>query len=202
MTEKELQIFEKYLPKNAVNYCAALWDFHKFNFKITKPRNSKLGDYCYTRQKGHSITVNSNLNPYSFLITYLHEIAHLLVQKEYSRRRAPHGKEWKLSFKTLLVPVMHTEVFPPDVLNALIIYSKNPTAATGSHHLLSTTLSQYDPQPDGFSQLNGLHENELFQLNGRIFYKGPLRRTRFYCKEVSSGKHYVILGRALVQKIG
>lgn len=201
MTEKEVQIFEKYLPQQAVQYCVRLWNQHQFHFKITKPRNSKLGDYCYSRQGGHAITVNSNLNKYSFLVTYLHEVAHLVVQKNHIRRRLPHGKEWKEAFRQLLNPVMDLAVFPDDVLVALKIYFKNPTASTGSHSVLSNALRKYDPQPEGFAQLTHLNENEVFELNGRLFTKGPLRRTRYFCKEITSGKHYVILGRALVQKI-
>jgi SprT protein len=201
MTEKELQIFEKYLPKEAVLYCAKLWNEHNFNFKITKPRQSKLGDYCYSRANGHAITVNSNLNKYSFLVTYLHEVAHLLVQKSSLRRKLPHGKEWKNSFRDLLEPVMIDTIFPADVLYALRIYAKNPTASTGTHSLLALSLHKYDMPKEGFTSLNILNENEKFKLNGRIFSKGSLRRTRYFCKEIISGKNYVILGRALVQKI-
>jgi SprT protein len=202
MTEKELQIFEKYLPAQSIQYCASLWNHHQFNFKITKPRNSKLGDYCYSRANGHAITVNSNLNKYSFLVTYLHEVAHLMVQKNYIRRKQPHGKEWKDAFRKLLDPVMIEQIFPLDILKALRIYHINPAASTGSHNILSQALREYDKPVEGLNQLNYLKENEVFQLNGRLFSKGPLRRTRFFCKEITSGKNYVILGRALVQKIG
>lgn len=202
MTEKDLQIFQKYLPAQAVNFCTNLWEYHKFDFKITKPRNSKLGDYCFSRAKGHAITVNSNLNKYSFLVTYLHEVAHLVVQKSFLRKRLPHGKEWKDAFRKLLDSVMNKDVFPEDVLKALLVYYKNPSASTGSHNILSQALRAYDLQPEGMAQLNYLKENEVFQLNGRLFSKGPLRRTRYFCKEIKSGKNYVILGRALVQKIG
>jgi SprT protein len=202
MTEKELQIFEKYLPLSAVKYCANLWEYHKFDFKITKPRNSKLGDYSYSLSKGHAITVNSNLNKYSFLVTYLHEVAHLIVQKSHIRKRLPHGKEWKEAFRKLLDPVIANEVFPSDVQKAIKIYYLNPTASTGSHSILSQALRNYDATTEGMAQLNYLKENEMFQLNGRLFSKGPLRRTRYFCKEIASGKNYIILGRALVQKIG
>jgi SprT protein len=201
MTEKELQIFNKYIPLPAVTYCAELWVSHKFHLKITKPRNSKLGDYCYHPAKGHAISVNANLNQYSFLITYLHEVAHLKVQKANFKKKLPHGKEWKDAFRKLLEPVMLENIFPSDVLIALQHYHKNPTASTGSHSLLANTLSNYDIPKDGATILNSLHHNELFELNGRIFAKGELRRTRYLCKELKSGKNYIILGRALVQKI-
>jgi SprT protein len=200
MTDKDLQIFRKYIPLPAVSYCAELWLTNKFHLKITKPRNSKLGDYCYQPGKGHNISVNSNLNQYSFLITYLHEVAHLHVQKSNVRKKLPHGKEWKEAFRKLLVPVLNNEIFPDDVLIALHLYYKNPSASTGSHSVLSNTLRNYDQINEAASILNTLSHEELFVLNGRIFAKGQLRRTRFLCKELKSGKNYVILGRALVQK--
>jgi hypothetical protein len=52
------------------------------------------------------ITVNVNLNPYNFLVTYLHEVAHLEVYRQYKRRQPPHGKAWKTHFRLLLIPVM------------------------------------------------------------------------------------------------
>jgi SprT protein len=200
MTEKDVQIFRKYIPEAAVKYCFELWTSNKFHLKITKPRNSKLGDYCYHPAKGHAITVNSNLNQYSFLITYLHEVAHLHVQKSNFRKKLPHGKEWKDSFRKLLDPVLSTEIFPDDILHALKVYHKNPTASTGSHSLLANTLRHYDQQIEGATILYSLQENDIFELNGRIFAKGQMRRTRYLCKELKSGKNYVILGRAVVQK--
>jgi SprT protein len=199
--EKDLKIFQNYLPATAVQYSVGLWLENKFNFKVTKPRASKLGDYCYQPGQGHSITVNSNLNKYSFLITYLHEIAHLHVQKASFRRKAPHGKEWKSAFRQLLLPVMSLEVFPLPVLKALEVYIKNPTASTGTHSMLANSLLLYDTLAEGKILLSTIAETHLFSLNGRIFEKGPLRRTRFLCKDKKSGRNYIILGRALVEKV-
>jgi SprT protein len=201
MTEKDLKIFQKYLPETAVEYCAKLWDMHKFNLKITKPRHSKLGDYCYNPAKGHCITVNANLNKYAFLITYLHEVAHLQVQKTYIRRRLPHGKEWKEAFRQLLLSVMTEAIFPKNILAALQLYYKNPAASSNGHAPLANALSQYDAVKSDEITLNEIPDNGRFILNTRVFQKGPLRRTRYLCRDLANNKQYVILSRAVVKKI-
>ena len=66
---EDLTFFQKYFPENTIDYCFNLWKEYQFKFKVTRPRQSKLGDYCYRRDRGHQITVNANLNPYSFLVT-------------------------------------------------------------------------------------------------------------------------------------
>jgi SprT protein len=198
MTDKDLIIFKKYLPGQTVHYCSSLWSHYKFKFIISKPRQSKLGDYSFHPAKGHTITVNSNLNPYSFLITYLHEIAHLVVQTKYTKRKAPHGAEWKEAFRNLLDPVMIPEVFPTEILLQLKRYYKNPAASTHSHSGLSIALSTFDAQSTSLLALSKLPTNGIFELNNRYFKKGTLRRTRFLCLDLETNKQYLILGRALV----
>ena len=74
------QILKAHVPDDAVHYCLELWTSIPFNFKVKNNRTTKLGDYRYDRRNGaHSITVNMDLNEYSFLITYIHEVAHLLT---------------------------------------------------------------------------------------------------------------------------
>ena len=45
-----------------------------------------------------------NLNPYRFLMTLVHEVAHLVAFQKYGRAIKPHGKEWKFTFQTLMLP--------------------------------------------------------------------------------------------------
>lgn len=201
MIEKDLKIFQKYLPATAVDYCASLWLEHKFYLRITKPRATKLGDYCYNPAKGHSITVNANLNKYAFLITYLHEVAHLVVQKSYVRRKEPHGKEWKEAFRKLLDPVMSLQVFPDNILKALQHYYKNPKASSNGHEGLALALRQYDLKAVDQTTLADIPENARFLLNKRLFQKGPLRRTRYLCRDLANNRQYVILSRAVVETV-
>lgn len=198
--DKHLYIFKKYLPENSVNYCYDLWALHKFSFKVTAPRQSKFGDYCYRKDKGHQITVNSNLNPYSFLITYIHEVAHLVTYKQYGNKKDPHGKEWKQNFLKTFLPVLSNEVLPPDLLEVLTAYLQNPSASTQGYTPLVRILQTYDLQTDEVP-LTSLKEGDQFIIRGQTFVKGLLRRTRYLCTDAKTSKRYVISATALVKKL-
>ena len=121
MADQYYQIFEKFLPKESAQYCYDLWKKHGFEFKIKKSRKTKLGDYRFDPKIGkHIISVNNDLNQYSFLITYLHEVAHLLTFQKYKNKVAPHGEEWKNEFKLVALPVLkpvsYTHLTLPTIL--------------------------------------------------------------------------------------
>ncbi len=198
----DLIIFQKYFPENAVDYCFNLWKEYQFSFKVTRPRQSKLGDYCYRRDKGHQITVNGNLNSYSFLVTYIHEVAHLQTFKQYGNKPEPHGKEWKRYFRETFQPLLKPEILPAELITPLTEYLKNPAATTQGANPLITALRQFDTHTDVNSlMLTSIEMGENFELNGRIFTRGELRRTRFLCTDRQSGKRYVIASNALVKKV-
>ncbi len=52
--------------------------------------------------------------------------------------------------------------------------------------------------PAGQQELRQLAEGQLFQLQKKRYVRGKLRRTRVVCKEVQSGRSYVVLADALV----
>lgn len=198
----DLAIFQQYFPETTVSYCFELWKTYQFKFKITRPRQSKLGDYCYRRDKGHQITVNANLNPYSFLVTYIHEVAHLQTFKQYGNKPEPHGKEWKKYFWETFQPLLKTDILPEELVVALNQYLKKPSATTQGASPLMIALRQYDTHSDTDSAvLTSLQAGQNFELNGRVFTKGELRRTRFLCTDRQTGKRYVISKNALVKKV-
>ena len=97
---------EKYLPDGFGLHIAELFFPIPVKFKIVNPRNTKLGDYRPAHNGlPHRITVNGNLNPYSFLITTIHEFAHLQAHVKYGRNIQPHGDEWKKTYRDLLKPI-------------------------------------------------------------------------------------------------
>lgn len=201
-TDKDLLIFRRIVPPAAADYCLRLWRLHAFVFKITQPRKSKYGDYRYNpADQSHQITVNGNLHPYAFLITYLHEVAHLVTQKEYGRKALPHGIEWKKNFSLLLEPVLNKEVFPLDILFELENYAVNPKATSCSDHELSYILHKYDPERNQQLFLKDLKEGERFLLDNRIFVKGELRRTRVLCTEASTKRKYLVSNMAPIQRM-
>lgn len=190
---KSYRTFQQYFPDKAVDYCFDLWQQERFAFKITKSRKTKLGDYRYNRQTNHhQVSVNGDLNPFSFLITYLHEVAHLLVQKAYNGKVPPHGVEWKNSFKELLDPVANSDIFPDSVLKPLKHYMKNPKASTVGDHKLYMALQQLEPNDAMTVRLADIEDGGVFSFKGKTYTKLETRRTRALCEEKKSGRKYLI----------
>lgn len=180
------------MPENAVNYCNKLYEKLGFEFKIKKARQSKLGDYRYNpKTDRHTITVNNDLNQFAFLVTYLHEVAHLLAFKQNGRRIQPHGKEWKQCFKEVAEPMLHTEVFHQSVLVALKKYFKNPKASSCSDPILYQILKQFDAE-NGKLLLKEIQVGTSFIFNKKKYVKLEKKRTRSVCQEVVTHKKYLI----------
>lgn len=201
--QRNSEILRKYIPEFAVP-TIAIWIIEfDFKLKITKERSSKLGDYT-SPQNGmnHVITINHNLNEYSFFVTLVHEIAHLKTFNQYRNRVMPHGEEWKQSFRDLMTPFLSTDNLPLDVLYALRKYLQNPAAASCSDATLMRTLKLYDSSDTNghLILLEHLPYRTHFLYNGsRIFEKGEKLRKRFRCKEISSGSVYLFSPLAEVE---
>lgn len=200
-----LPVFQKHLPENAIPYCVQLWEESTFHFFVKPPRNSKLGDFRYRKDRTiQTITLNSDLNPYQFLLTYIHEVAHLRAFARYGTSHAPHGSEWKSLFKLLLEPLLHESVFPRDILVPLKLHMKNPSASSARDLFLMKEMSKYDvgnptSQPSFF--LADLAPHTHFELGGRKFKKGETRRTRILCEEVDTGKKFLVSRLAKVIRL-
>ena len=201
--ESIASVLSKYIPQQAVDACVQWIVEYNIHLKITRTRASKLGDYRPSQGRfSHEITVNHDLNPYSFLITYVHEVAHLLAESQGRRRIAPHGPEWKSVFSQLLSRFDNQGVFPPDIAGALRAYIRNPSASSCSDHDLLRALRRYDKPESGVRHLEDLPPQSLFTLNasrsGQVFRKGKKIRTRFHCLEVNSQKEYFVSALAEV----
>lgn len=197
MTKREL--LEKYVPAAALAYCVELWSPNSFDLKIKGKRLTKLGDYRFDpRLEKHTITINNDLNPYAFLITYLHEIAHYHVYIQYGRKARPHGTEWKNAFKRLTLPILTNDIFPDDLLRKIASYIKNPKASSCNDHELSMAIRKYDSDTEGLF-LNDIPEGTTFVFAKRKFKKNELRRTRFVCEEIPTGRKYLISKSAQIK---
>ncbi|MFA0962013.1 SprT-like domain-containing protein [Roseivirga sp. BDSF3-8] len=192
---------KNHVPQNAVHYCVDLWQKYPFRFRLAGNRRTKFGDYRFERATGiHIITVNSSLNPYAFLITFVHEVAHLVAFDTHGHHIKPHGKEWKITFRRLFQPLLSDLIFPGDVLVALKHYFINPKASSYSDPKLALALQAHDRMPEGKDSLAGLPRGTRFKLNGRVFEKGLKRRTRVMCIEVKTGRNYLVSLSALVER--
>lgn len=184
-------ILKKYIPEPAVEKIAEWIYSFDFKLKIRKSRSSKLGDYrAPTKGKNHQITVNHDLNPYAFLLTLVHEIAHLSNFNKHQNRVKPHGEEWKSEFKILIGPFLHLSVFPDDVISNLKKYLLNPSASSCSDINLMRVLKQYDDK-NGAIYLEEISENTIFKYRKKDFVKGRKIRKRFLCKETKTNREYL-----------
>lgn len=158
--------------------------------KIKKRRDTKLGDFTLNRKGEYLISINNDLNKYAFLITLTHEIAHAFVWEEYKQKVLPHGKQWKLTFKKMMLNLLNAEIFPDDVLRALSKHLINPKASTVNDYELSIILRKYDKEQ--ITTVTDVPEGSTFTIkNGREFIKLEKLRKRYKCKEIDSNKIYL-----------
>lgn len=195
MAKKEvpLHALSAYLPAGALEPVLEFLHRYQIHLTITKERNTLLGDYRHAlAHKNHRISVNGNLNKFAFLITLLHEIAHLLTFEHYGGVVAPHGKEWKQAYSQLLATFLVHKIFPDEIEKALLHSIRNPSASTCSEEALMRVLKRYDNRKPGQVLVEELAEGELFQTaDGRIFRKGEKLRKRHKGVDVKTGAVYV-----------
>lgn len=192
-SEKVLGILQKHVPPSALEYCFSLWKKSPFELKVTRARQTKVGDFTSRRSRSHPrITLNHNLNPYLFLVTYIHEVAHWVVFQQYGNRVDPHGEEWKTVFTDLMVPVMWEHVFPEELLDELRRHMINPKASSFADTILTQAFRKLDHPSQRSIILSEIPEGSIFKLQGRYFIKGKLRRTRVLCRELKSKREYLV----------
>ena len=163
----------------------------EFNVKVivTNPSKSRLGVFIPKRLSENNIRINNNLNRYSFLITLIHEMAHASIWIKYGRKVNPHGLEWKIEFKRMILPFLHPNYFPEDILSVLAKHMILPKASTVRDVDLSTILRKYDVLPS--FTIDRIKDGDYFEIaNGTQFQKISKLRKNYKCKEIKSGKLY------------
>ena len=180
--------FHHFVPPNSIKTLQCWIDALDAKVFISKPRSTKLGDFKY--RKNHIIiTINNNLNPYSFLITLTHELAHAFVYKKYKNTVKAHGKSWQLTFKHMMLNFLTNACFPDDILKILSLHIIKPKASTFSDLKLVDVLRKYN-QSISFT-ISDLNQGDTFLLaNGKRFVKGEKLRKRFICTQFKTDKKY------------
>lgn len=182
---------QRYIPQLALDEVCRLIDENSFFLKITRPRKTKKGDFRPDiRGNFHRISVNGDLNQYDFLITLIHEYAHLIVWLKHGRSAKPHGIEWKNEFRNHLLPFFELNVFPLDLKNAVLSFISNPAASSCVDIHLQKSLAKYNKHQTLY--LEDIKEGQLFVFDkNRLFEKGKRLRKRYQCEEVNTKKKYL-----------
>ena len=189
----------RYLPEHAVQAVFELIVSNQVHLKIVNERQTRHGDYRRALNGKHEITVNASLNKYKFLITLIHEIAHLVAFEKFGSNIKPHGEEWKITFQRLMVPFIRPEIFPQHLLPLLARHFRNPSASSDTDTTLSLALKQFDQQNDK-NYVFEIPYGSVFRIsNGKIFKKIAVRTKRFECMEICTGKTYLFNPNAEVE---
>lgn len=194
---------QKYLPERAIAPCSELIKQNNVHLKIVNERVTRHGDYRKMPDGAHRITVNANLNEYRFLITLVHEIAHLVAFEKFGRRIKPHGREWKHTFQHMMLPFIRPEIFPSQLLPLLAKHFRNPKASSSTDAKLSIALKAFDPQQRDGTYVFEIPLGSVFRIyNGKIFRRGKKRVKRYECVEVATGRMYLFQPNAEVELVG
>ncbi len=189
------QALKKYLPPAVVELSAELIMYYKLHLHIEVERRDRYGDYHPHMGKGNMITVNHNLNPYEFLVTFIHELAHHTTFLKHGNKVDHHGAEWKAEFRNNMKPFLLLDgAFPDDVKLAVIKHMKSPKYSHSADVNLTKILMKYDKVKD-YITLDELPYGALFKMSNRakiVMKKLEKLRTYTMCISVSDGKMYKV----------
>ncbi len=190
-----------HIPEAAHPQIKAYLEQHKIEIKIKAVRQTKHGDFRVFPNGSCHITVNTSPNPYRFLITLVHELAHFVVHKTCRTPPKPHGAEWKYHFRELMFPLLQPVIFPETLLRVLAQHLKNPKASSGTDATLVYELKKFDPPSHRIAVID-LKKGDHFKMqNGRVFIRGEKKVKRILCKEIHSGRTYLFSPHAEVEHL-
>lgn len=153
-------------------------------------RTTKRGDFrgaCGKRCE--RITINKCGNPYGFLITLIHEIAHAKAFQEYGNSIRPHGSEWLHTYSALLHRSVSEGCFLEEMREVIRHLAFHPTRTRP--YSVELALRKYDTF-DVRPLLSELPEGALFAAGeGEIYQKGRLLQHRFHCQSLDGRKFRV-----------
>jgi SprT protein len=200
---KEKEILAKYLPALAVNPVYHWIIRYNIHLQITRSRRTKLGDYRppAASKPYHRITVNHDLNPYAFFITFVHELAHLLTYKQYGPRVKAHGREWKSHYRKLLEPFLEQNIFPHELKNSVYSHLQNIKASSGGDIQLTRTLMLFDENPQE-TRMENLQPGDIFLYqDSRKFQVITKLRKRYKCLEIATERVFLFQPLTPVEKV-
>lgn len=213
LPETDYEVIRQHLPHAAWRYVHDLLRECPVEVRVVPHRATKLGDHRppSRNEPWHRITMNEDLNEYAFLVTLLHEVAHLRVSTkrkegakrgEGVKREQPHGRGWQREFAAVIDPVIEGSMVPRELAVALTASLQRPRAATCSDRKLLLALSRFDSGNDQFLYVEQLDVGEWFQMqNGRRFVLGNRLRSRYQCIEVESGVEFRVHSLARVVRL-
>lgn len=193
-----INVLEQYLPANTLPFLRKWFGDYAIHIRITKNRDSKLGDYRKLPDRSHQITVNSTLDKQLFFFVLTHELAHLIAFEMYNNRISAHGKEWKNTFREMLLESL--SVYTSDLQPVILKFSKNPKA----NFMASPELVRYfhiENPEDNFVFVEDLLINDDFNYKGDSYKIIEKKKKLYLCINIRNSKKYLFRPLAKVEKI-
>lgn len=192
-----ISVLEKFLPENTLPFLKVWFGNYPCHLKITKNRNSKLGDYRKLPDKSFQITINGTLEPQLFFFVLTHELAHLIAFEKFGRKISPHGMEWKQTFREMLLESI--EVYKDDLKPIILKFSKSPKA----NFMASADLVKYFHREaeEGMIFIENLSVGESFGYKNEVFLIEETAKKRYLCKNLQNGKKYYFKNLVQVKKL-
>jgi hypothetical protein len=187
-------VLTRFVPAQAVSYCAELIIFHQLHLHIENERKSKYGDYNAHSGKGSRISINFNLSKFDFLITFIHELSHHTAYVKYGHNHEPHGNEWKKEFQKNMLPFFeHETLFPYDLKSQLARHMQNPKYTHSADVKLLQVLKKYDAKKANTTVLADLPNGTSFKMKGYsdTLIKIEKLRTYILCQTLNGNKYRV-----------
>lgn len=192
-----IALLEKHLPNHCLPHLRKWFGDYSIHIKITRGRNSKLGDYRKMPDHSHQITINSTLQPQLFFFVLTHELAHLLAFENYGHRISPHGAEWKHTFRIMLLESL--AVYEEDLKPIILKFLKSPKA----NFMSSPDLVKYfhiEDYEDESSYIEDLEIMDQFIYRKQIYIINEKRKKNYLCTQLDTGKKYIFKPLARVEK--
>jgi SprT protein len=184
---------DKFFPSGAFPIVSSILESHELRIHIKRKRTTKYGDFNPPNKISRIpvITINNDLNPYSFLITLLHEFAHYLVWKDGHHYAKPHGRTWKNHFSNLIQIMINENIFPESLLPSISRHIQNPRATSCTDIKLFRELSNFDTDQIGVF-VEDINDGALFQTkDGQIYCRQKKVRKRILCTRLKKNKQYL-----------
>lgn len=192
-----ITLLDKYLPEHSLIYLKKWFADYTIHIKVTRGRNSKLGDYRKMPDRSHQITINSTLQPPLFFFVLTHELAHLIAFEKFNNRISAHGAEWKQTFSLMLLESI--DVYSDDLKPIIRRFAKAPKA----NFMSSPELVRYfhiENYEDESSYIEDLTVNDRFTYRKQTYIIEEKRKKNYLCLNTENGKKYIFKPLARVEK--
>ena len=198
----DFEILAKYLPASSHEYIQQLLTGENLLIRITRQRKTRFGSFTARRNSNYkAINISGQQNQWAFLITFIHEFAHLRVWKTYGHKVKGHGREWKDTYYQLATPLLLSNTFPEDINEALKKYFTGKKISDSTETNLMRILKKYDSAGQEVIYIENIPVGHYFTYGNHQFQKIEKLRTRYKCKDVKTGRMFVFTALVEVNPI-